>query len=72
LELPNYNPELIFIVVIVGVFGLGEVFTNLESLNRQSLKPIQDQIQKDLDYHAEEWKRSIGPNTKSHTGWFFG
>jgi putative tricarboxylic transport membrane protein len=49
-----------FIVVIVGVFGLGEVFTNLESLNRQSLKPIQTKFKK-IWITMEEWKRSIGP-----------
>ncbi len=49
-----------FVIVIIGIFGIGEVFENLEHIAREVVKPVQTKFGK-IWITMEDWKRSIGP-----------
>jgi len=49
-----------FIIVIIGVFGIGEVFENLEHIARDVAKPVQTKFGR-IWITMEDWKRSFWP-----------
>ncbi|MCF7935551.1 MAG: tripartite tricarboxylate transporter permease [Synergistales bacterium] len=59
-----------FIVVIVGVYGIGEVFTNYEKIAAKAAKPVQEKFGK-IWITMEEWKQSIGPILRQTPVGFF-
>lgn len=49
-----------FVIVIIGVFGIGEVFENLEHIARDMARPVQTQFGR-IWITMEDWKRSFWP-----------
>lgn len=49
-----------FIIVIIGVFGIGEVFENLEHIAHDVAKPVQTKFKR-IWITMEDWKRSFWP-----------
>jgi putative tricarboxylic transport membrane protein len=57
---PEFQDGVGFIVVVVGLFALAEVFRGLEEVHRGTASPM-IKISGKLWLTKEEWKRSIGP-----------
>lgn len=49
-----------FVIVIIGVFGIGEVFENLEHIARDMARPVQTKFGR-IWITMEDWKRSFWP-----------
>jgi len=49
-----------FVVVIIGIYGIGEVFENLEHIAKAVVKPVQTKFGK-IWITMEDWKRSFWP-----------
>ncbi len=49
-----------FVIVIIGIFGIGEVFENLEHIAKEIVRPVQTKFGK-IWISMEDWRRSIGP-----------
>lgn len=49
-----------FVIVIIGVFGIGEVFENLEHIARDMARPVQTQFGR-IWITMDDWKRSFWP-----------
>lgn len=61
-----------FIIVIIGVFGIGEVFENLEHIARDFAKPVQTKFGR-IWITMEDWKRSFWPIIRqTPVGFFIG
>lgn len=61
-----------FVIVIIGVFGIGEVFENLEHIARAVAKPVQTKFGK-IWITMEDWKRSVWPIIRqAPVGFFIG
>ncbi|MDL2263122.1 tripartite tricarboxylate transporter permease [Synergistaceae bacterium OttesenSCG-928-I11] len=61
-----------FVIVIIGIFGIGEVFENLEHIAREVVKPVQTKFGK-IWISMEDWKRSFWPILReAPVGFFIG
>lgn len=61
-----------FIIVIIGVFGIGEVFENLEHIARDVAKPVQTKFGR-IWITMQDWKRSFWPIIRqTPVGFFIG
>ncbi|MCX7827763.1 MAG: tripartite tricarboxylate transporter permease [Thermanaerothrix sp.] len=49
-----------FVVVIIGIYGISEVFVNFEHIADKTSKPVQTKFGR-IWISMEQWKRSIGP-----------
>lgn len=49
-----------FVIVIIGVFGIGEVFENLEHIARDIVRPVQTKFGR-IWITMDDWKRSFWP-----------
>lgn len=49
-----------FVIVIIGVFGIGEVFENLEHIARDMARPVQTKFGR-IWITMDDWKRSFWP-----------
>ncbi|MDR1884818.1 MAG: tripartite tricarboxylate transporter permease [Synergistaceae bacterium] len=49
-----------FVIVIIGVFGIGEVFENLEHIAREIARPVQTKFGR-IWITMEDWKRCFWP-----------
>ncbi len=49
-----------FVVVIIGIYGIGEVFENLEHIARAAVKPVQTKFGR-IWITMEDWRRSFWP-----------
>lgn len=49
-----------FVIVIIGVFGIGEVFENLEHIARDVVKPVQKKFGR-IWITMDDWKRCFWP-----------
>jgi putative tricarboxylic transport membrane protein len=49
-----------FVIVIIGIFGIGEVFENLEHIARAVVKPVQTKFGR-IWISMDDWKRSVWP-----------
>ncbi|MDL2298726.1 tripartite tricarboxylate transporter permease [Synergistaceae bacterium OttesenSCG-928-D05] len=49
-----------FVIVIIGIFGIGEVFENLEHIARDVAKPVQTKFGR-IWITMEDWKRCFWP-----------
>ncbi|WP_281744284.1 tripartite tricarboxylate transporter permease [Thermanaerovibrio acidaminovorans] len=49
-----------FVVVIIGIYGISEVFVNLEHIADNVAKPVQSKFGR-IWITMEQWKKSIGP-----------
>jgi putative tricarboxylic transport membrane protein len=49
-----------FVIVIIGIFGIGEVFENLEHIARAVARPVQTKFGR-IWISMEEWKRCMWP-----------
>jgi putative tricarboxylic transport membrane protein len=58
-DIPEFQDGIGFIVIIVGLFAVGECLRNVEKWFEGTLNPIP--IRGKLWFTGEEWKRSIGP-----------
>ncbi len=59
-----------FVVVIIGIYGISEVFVNLEHIAQQTVKPVQTKFGK-IWVSMAQWKRSIGPILRQTPVGFF-
>jgi len=59
-----------FVVVIIGIYGISEVFVNLEHIAQQNVKPVQTQFGR-IWISMTQWKRSIGPILRQTPVGFF-
>jgi putative tricarboxylic transport membrane protein len=61
-----------FVIVIIGIFGIGEVFENLEHIARAVAKPVQTKFGR-IWITMEEWKRCVWPILRqTPVGFFIG
>ncbi|MDR3279208.1 MAG: tripartite tricarboxylate transporter permease [Synergistaceae bacterium] len=61
-----------FVIVIIGIFGIGEVFENLEHIAKAIVKPVQTKFGR-IWITMDEWKRCIGPILRqTPVGFFIG
>ena len=49
-----------FVVVIIGIYGIGEVFENLEHIAKEAVKPVQTKFGR-IWVSMEDWRRSFWP-----------
>ncbi len=49
-----------FVIVIIGIFGLGEVFENLEHIAKEVVKPVQKKFGR-IWISKEDWRRCFWP-----------
>lgn len=49
-----------FVIVIIGIFGIGEVFENLEHIARDMARPVQTKFGR-IWITMDDWKRSFWP-----------
>ncbi|WP_352426436.1 tripartite tricarboxylate transporter permease [Aminomonas paucivorans] len=59
-----------FVVVIIGIYGISEVFENLEHIAQAVVKPVQTQFGR-IWISMEQWKRSIWPILRQTPVGFF-
>lgn len=59
-----------FVVVIIGIYGISEVFVNLEHIAQQIVKPVQTKFGK-IWISMAQWKRSIWPILRQTPVGFF-
>ncbi|TYP55418.1 putative tricarboxylic transport membrane protein [Thermosediminibacter litoriperuensis] len=57
---PELQTGIDFIVVIIGIYGLGEVFKNFETIHSAGTKPVQTKFGR-IWITTEQWRRSILP-----------
>ena len=58
--IPELQTGIDFVVVIIGIFGISEVFKNFETINASGGSPVQTKFGR-IWITMEQWKRSIGP-----------
>ncbi|KYO66989.1 tripartite tricarboxylate transporter permease [Thermovenabulum gondwanense] len=70
--IPELQMGIDFIVVIIGIYGMSEVFINFETILKQGTKPIQTKFKR-IWITMEQWKRSILPILReTPVGFFIG
>ena len=61
-----------FVIVIIGIFGIGEVFENLEHIAKAIVKPVQTKFGR-IWITMEDWKRCVWPILRqTPVGFFIG
>ncbi|MDR1916367.1 MAG: tripartite tricarboxylate transporter permease [Synergistaceae bacterium] len=61
-----------FVIVIIGIFGIGEVFENLEHIAKAVVKPVQTKFGR-IWVTMQEWKRCVWPILRqTPVGFFIG
>ncbi len=68
--IPELQTGIDFIIVIIGVYGLSEVFKNFETIRSQGAEAIQKQFGR-IWITMEQWKRSYLPILRSTPIGFF-
>jgi putative tricarboxylic transport membrane protein len=70
--LPELQSGIDFVVVIIGVYGIGEVFKNFETIKAKGAKAIQSKFGR-IWISMEQWKRSWLPILRqTPVGFFIG
>ena len=68
--IPELQTGIEFVIVIIGVYGLGEVFKNFERIKATGGAPIQTKFKR-IWITMEQWRRSIGPILRQTPVGFF-